>query len=351
MKGGAERNMRKSGRPPAPIGRRRGGISAFIWITWENCRRTKELSAALGVPVYEIRRHGAYLQRTALQLVKTVTLLWRKRPPGVIVQNPSMVLAWVACLLKPLLHYRLVVDRHTALMCELPPTRLPIRGIVGYLNRYTARKADLTIVTNNYVRGLVEEWGGHGFVLQDKLPELRCVEVGPARLIEKHNIAYICSFLADEPVDEVLEAARRLEDSTVVYVTGDSGKYLRRRQGTIPGNVVLTGFLCETDFVSLLATADAVMVLTKRDHTLLCGAYEAISLGKPLILSNTQCLREYFRDGPIYAENKGSDIARAIRVVLDAQAPISRTIAKLRQSLDKDWARAFEQLRVTVGKL
>lgn len=351
MNSGAQARMRKLGGPPTQVGRRPAGVSGFIWITWENCRRTKELSAALGVPVYEIRCGGPYVIRTTVQLVRTVAMLWQKRPPGVIVQNPSMVLAWVACVLKPLFRYRLVVDRHTALMCEIPPTRLPARGIVNYLNRYTARKADLTIVTNDYLKRLVEERGGRGFVLQDKLPDLRSIEVRPSRLIGKHNIAYICSFLRDEPVDEVLEAARQLDYSTVIYVTGNGRKYLTRRQGEIPANVVFTGFLCEPEFVSLLTTADAVIVLTKRQHTLLCGAYEAISLGKPLILSDTACLRDYFTGGPVFTPSKAADIAAAIRTVARDKIAIGSKIVGLRAALQRGWECSFKKLQETLASL
>jgi glycosyltransferase involved in cell wall biosynthesis len=74
-----------------------------------------------------------------------------------------------------------------------------------------------------------------------------------------------------------------------------TGNY--RKAGIVPPtdapNVTFTGFLADPDYVALLGRADVVIVLTSDDDLLNCGAYEALALDKPLILSDTKAIREY----------------------------------------------------------
>lgn len=323
----------------------------LIWITWENHRRTNELSKALGVTLFTLLRDGDNFTRTALLSAKTLALLLRLRPRRVIVQNPSMVLAGLVCCLKSALRYKVIVDRHSAFMVEMSSSRRLIYRALHCLSRYTLRRADLTIVTNNYLEEVVRKCGGRAFVLQDKLPGLRFGKSNPPQLMAIHNIVYICSFLRDEPVAEVLEAAGRLDKSTAIYITGNHRRFLDRVRVRIPKNVVFTGFLPERDFQSLLGASDAVMVLTKREHTLLCGAYEAVSLGKPLILSNTRSLHEYFGDGPVYTDNEGLEIARAIRSAIETKTVIALKIRSLRDKLEAAWTTTSRELSALIQAL
>ncbi len=323
----------------------------LIWVTWENHRRSRELASALGVPLFIMIHDGSYFTKVLLLSVRTVGLLIRLRPHGVIVQNPSMALTTLVCFLRPIFGYKVIVDRHSNFKLETRNSRSLKYKIFHRLSRYTVRRADLTLVTNSYLRDLVENWGGRGFVLQDTLPKLRCNQPSPPRPAGEYSVVYICSFSEDEPVDEVLEAARRLENSTVVHVTGNGGRYMARRRLSLPGNVVLTGFLPERDFLSLLSAADAIMVLTKKEHLLLCGAYEAVSLEKPVILSDTRCLREYFRDGPVYSLNSANDITRAIQSAITDKRALTSKIRALREELEVDWASRFQELTAALGNL
>ena len=104
----------------------------------------------------------------------------------------------------------------------------------------------------------------------------------------------VCSWAADEPIDALLEAARGRPWRSAHHLG-----WLNREVEPGP-NVELTGFVADEDYAALLVRADAVVVLTTREDTLLSGAWEAIALGRPLVLSDTAALRGTFEVGPAY---------------------------------------------------
>ena len=313
-----------------------------IWISWERHRRSRDLACALSVPLHEIVSGGHRLWRGASCAARTVWLLLRVRPSLLFVQNPSVQLAYIACRLKPLLGYTLVVDRHSNF--DFADTE---HGLFNHLSNYTMRKADLTIVTNEAVAGLVQRKGGQVLILPDLLPSLR---PSPPALPEAGTrIVYICSFLPDEPVEEMLGAAARLGQDFHVYVTGRVAKGFQTLTRAAPANVTFTGFLPEEEYVSLLSAADIVVVLTKRENTLLCGAYEGVSLRKPLVLSNHAVLRSYFKKGVVLTENAPDSIEAAIRKAARERDRLGAELAEFVPELKADWATRFERLKTRLG--
>jgi len=320
-----------------------------IWLAWESQRRTNELAAALDIPLCRYTSDLSYGFRVLSLTIRTLLELMRVRPHKVVVQNPSQVLTALLCFLRPLFRFRLIVDRHSNFKFDtmsIPSLKYKLFHI---LSKYTVRKADLTIVTNEFLKEVVEQWSGKGFVLPDKLPALDLA--GTISLPGERNIVYICTYSGDEPVEEVLEAARMLNPSTVIHITGD---YRKAKTGTVdsaPSNVLFTGFLDEKDYQSLLRSCDAVMVLTTQDHTLLCGAYEAVSLGKPLILSNQPALMSYFRKGAVYTENSAENIAGAVETTLNRCTILETDIKELAVLLKDEWQVRFDQLVALIDSL
>ena len=54
-----------------------------------------------------------------------------------------------------------------------------------------------------------------------------------------------------------------------------------------------------SDISQIFKNADILMSLTTRENTMQCGGNEALSLGKPLITSDTRFLRQHFSKGCI----------------------------------------------------
>lgn len=278
--------------------------------------------------------------RALLLSMRTICKLLKQRPHYLIVQNPSIILASVASVLRPVLRYKLIVDRHSNFFEQtLTSPSLKFR-LFHILSRYTVRSADLTIVTNDVLKDLLEQWGGTGFVLPDKLPRLDARDT--MVLSGRHPLIFICSHSTDEPIAEVLEAARIIGPLYHIYVTGQSTRSPRDLIQMAPTNVTFTGFLPEVDYQSLLASAHVVLVLTKQPNTLLCGAYEAVALGKPLILSNQTALTSYFSKGTVATSHDPRDIATAVyRATTDAQR-LHLEILSLAFELGEDWRKRFD---------
>lgn len=313
-----------------------------IWITWEHQRRNRELARALDVPLLEIdggRNRWLRYLRAARQ---TVSALRARRPELVFAQNPSVVLAALVCALRPLFGYRVVIDRHSNF--DFADTH---SGLFNRVSHYSLKRADLTIVTNEGVARVVREHGGRPFILPDRLPELAPAE--RVALRSSRNVVFVCTYAPDEPLEQVLDAAGLLPADVSVYVTGNDKRMDPRLRARVPANVVLTGFIPAGAYDSLLASANVVLELTTRDHTLLCGAYEALSAGTPLVLSNKAELTAYFHRGAIVTENRPPDIARAVMTALEREAELRADIVEFRQELRRAWEGDFQTLQRQVG--
>jgi glycosyltransferase involved in cell wall biosynthesis len=304
-----------------------------IWITWENQRRNREISQALGIRLFElaeIDRIANVIWKYSFGLSKTIGILFREKPDIVICQNPSLILSLFLVLIKVLVDSKVIVDAHNAGL-------FPREGrscVLGVISRFVQNRADLTIVTNTTLKKHVEENGGRGFVLQDKIPSI--LETRRRGLKGKKNILFICSYADDEPYEIVFEAARKIDPSVCIYVTGN----YRKREidpAKLPPNVVLTGYIPEHEYQEMLCSVDATIDLTKRDDCLVCGAYESVAVEKPMILSKTKALQEYFSMGAVYVEHTVSCMATAISQVVEQNKKLASEVRSLKFLRESQW--------------
>jgi glycosyltransferase involved in cell wall biosynthesis len=288
------------------------------WIAWETQRRSQTLSRSLGyrLCIFEHERLGWF--RYPWSALRTLALLVSERPSLVVVQNPSMVLAALACACKRALGFSLVVDRHSNFL--LSPRAA--KGAKGWkrrlflaLSRYSIRNADITIVTNPEIAARVARESGRPFILPDPYPDLDIAPRPPGRAVA--NVVFVCSWADDEPIREMMEAAAELRGEIVMHVTGrPKAAYSGMLDGRTD-NFRPTGFLSDAEYFRLLAEADAVAVLTTQPSTLVCGAYEGLAMGKPLLLSGSEVLRRYFSAGAVHLENhRPREIAAKLRQLL-----------------------------------
>jgi len=205
-----------------------------------------------------------------------------------------------------------------------------------WVSDYSIRKADLTIVTNEYLRGVVESKGGRAFILEDRVPEFVCGDL--PKLSGKVNVVCVCSYSWDEPIDEMLKAAESLPKTWAVYVTGQYEKWRKTSDWkTAPENIHFTGFLHNEDYERLLLACDIVVVLTTQEHTLTCGAYEAIAAGKPMVLSSTQTIKDYFTQGAIYAHPVSASIGSSIETAVAQKRELRIGVKAQRRRMAGDW--------------
>jgi hypothetical protein len=288
-----------------------------VWIAWESQRRSLNLSARLGARLFLCLDEDRGWLRYPSSILKTVRELRTRKGSTVLVQNPSMVLAALACLLKKPFGYALAVDRHSN-FAYLAGGRAGLkRRLSDLLSNYTLRNADVTIVTNGELAARVERAGGRAFVLPDPFPDMGPAPASPdADPSSPKEILFVSSWAFDEPIAETVEACRRLQGEAVVRITGRPKPAYARLLREAPPNFIPTGFLSEEEYLARMAASDAVMAVTNRAATLVCGGYEGAVLGKPLILGNSQALRAYFDTGCVYTDGSAADVERSIRELL-----------------------------------
>jgi len=316
-------------------------IKNSIWLTWETQRRNREISAALQIPLIEFAEVDAIdncLKKYFIGIKKTLYVIKEKKPRLVFGQNPSLALSFLLIFLKIIYGIRVVIDSHNAGL-------FPLNGSYKILNltsRFIQRYADLTIVTNNYLKQHVEFHGGRAFVLQDKIPEL--TPTFRNDLKGKYNILFICTYADDEPYESVFEAAKKINREIVIYVTGNFGKK-GIKSAALPENIVLTGFIPENEYIAMLNSVDATIDLTNRENCLVCGAYESAAVGKPMVLSNTKTLRESFNKGAVFVEHTTDSIACGINEVIKRKEELSEHVHKLKKIKTDEWQKHKAELK------
>lgn len=315
-------------------------LRKYVWITWETQRRSIELAKKIGCELIIIEYKG--ITRYPRSILKTLLILWNRKPDVLFVQNPSMILATVACLYKFVGKKPVIVDRHTTFMLNKKNRNARYKIIFKLLHPFTIRYADLTIVTNGFLADLVRRLKGRPYVLPDMIPPLDKTET--ISLKGKYNILLISSFHDDEPIREVLDSFRHLNKEEIyLHITGNYKKLNETVYRLAPANVIFTGYLKEQDFINMLFSVDVVMALTTADYCMLCGCYEAIAACKPLITSNKDVLRDYFK-GAVFVENTAKDILYGIKQVLKNIDSYTQRIRALKEKLMNEWEEKYLEL-------
>lgn len=297
--------------------------------------------------LHEVVTKKKGIARYIFSLVDTYKILRDKKPRILFVQNPSMFLALGALLVRPFFGYTLIVDRHTNFKFKYRNV-VSLKWIIFFcLSRFTLKHSDITIVTNKGLARIVKSIGGNPFVLQDKLPHIAVPENATTIIDQSYkNYLFVCSFGSDEPIDEVITAFSSVNDESFLYITGNwTKRYSKEQVDLAPSNVIFTGFVSDDDFAKLMGSVDGVIVLTENEFTLNCGAYEALSLNKPLMLSNTLALRSYFKDLAVYSNlNSKEDIILGFEKLKKLELVPSNVRNSAVNELNVRWMRRAEQL-------
>lgn len=308
-------------------------VDSALWVTWENQRRNRSLSNRLGIPLYQLEHRGSKIARYGVLCVRTIRLLREKKPSIIFVQSPSIVLACLAILYSKFAHCAVIIDAHNA---GLKPTD-DRKSILDSVARVTVRNADLTIVTNSALAEYVHRIGGRASIVPDPLPDLQPISHELTR-DGCFRLLFICTWASDEPYEEVIRAAGMLDAGIRISITGRYRGQIGPREDIESDRVSLTGYLPESDFVAELARSDAIIDLTTRDDCLVCGAYEAVAVERPLLTSDTVALREYFNKGTVFCTNDSRSIARGIERIRGKHAELLGQVRILKSEIEQRWA-------------
>lgn len=291
----------------------------LVWLSWHDHPRSRAIARRLGVPllVYAHRRTG--MLRHLEGALWTASVLLRERPDVIFVQNSVLLL--LACAVYRCLRgerrTRIVADCHNkSLKRDLDG---PLGRVFRAIKRWSFARVDLVVVSNSLLVPSAERLCPRVTILRDPLPEATpsgpAGGDGPLPLpgLQHPFALFVCSFEADEPAALIFETAVGLAGGGLTAViTGDSQLAAAGAIARGVPNVMLPGYLPTESYKALMRRADVVIVLTEDRDCLVCGAYEAIAAGRPLVLSDTPLLRSVFGKCAAYAPHESAPLQRII---------------------------------------
>lgn len=318
--------------------------SKILFLVWDRQSiRANGISKHLGASLHFLTTSRF---RHPILFIRTLKLLGKERPRIIICQSPPITCAFIAMIYKYLLAWRskpkIVIDAHTGAIS---------RPWSKNISRIIMKRASVNIVINEEQQNnLIQNYKiAPVIVLEDPIPDftdilLSSVKKGQYKIEPKaiFKVAVISSFAYDEPLEKVFDAAFEMPE-VHFYITGDNKK-LDKHLIKKADNVILTGFLDYSTYIDLLQKVNVIMDLTTDSTSMMAGAYEAVSLGQPLVISNWPPLRRYFNKGTVHTDNSSEGIRKAIMTALTKQEELSREMQELKIERTKEWKEKISKL-------
>ena len=312
-----------------------------LWITWETHRRSAELADAFGCDYQCIDMPDAHpLVRYWKSGWATWSRLRRDRPEAVFVQCPSIFLAVLVAFARSFGDFKYVIDAHNAVPNYLRRGTWLHRALA----RYACSRADLVIVTNDQLAEPIRQLRGTPAILTDKIPQIPQHPL-PERFASRARplITLISTFAWDEPIESFLEAVAPMEEAFTVVVTGKrskAGELLRMESDKI----AFADFLPEEEFIGLIRGSDLIVDLTIDELILVCGAYESVAVGVPVLLGDFEVTRSTFSSGCLYARDDAPAYRAALQQFFRNPEGFRREMAAFRPEFEARWQRQFDAI-------
>jgi hypothetical protein len=306
-----------------------------LWLSWEVHTRSRSISSALNIKLIELISNKPSVGRYIFLSIKTILILFKQKPEVLIVQNPSIVLSYISVIFRPLIGYKLIMDCHNAAL-------VPLEGKYPWLVKlaqFLINKAKFVIVTNEELAKQVFSLKGAPIILNDPIPEFD-YEKSLKNRNDQPKVTLIATWAEDEPIKEFLDAVAQMENLDV-YVTGR----LKEPELKEKYNMVnFTGFLSRSDYIKLISSSDLIVDLTTRENCLVCGAYEAVGVGVPLLLSNTLSLRSTFDLGAEFCDNDVDSIIDGINSAISNIQELKDGIKSMKEIHMDRWEKSATKL-------
>ncbi len=319
-----------------------------VFISWAPfCSRSDSIIQRLGGTSYMLyaplwgSRYLTIFFKYLQQSIQTLWILFRDQPQTVFVMTPPVAACLPVWLYAKLTRRAYIIDAHSGAFLD------PRWRSILILHGFFSRRARTTIVTNSYLADIVRSWAASATIVSDVpvcFPEPVPIDVSGS-----FKITLINTFTRDEPLDLFLQAAGNLPE-VQFYVTGPLVEADAQVLKRAPENVKFTDFLPGSQYVGLLLASDAVMCLTTLHHTMQRGAYEAVYLGKPVLVSDTELLRKAFGKGSVCVQNTVEGIVQGVREIRQNLEKYRNEVQSLRLEKLEQWNRVEAGLRLLLTR-
>ena len=321
-----------------------GRLVALAWSPFQ--ARTKALASDLDGEAHfvaggRLRGHRLLLPLRYLRdAIATWRYLDRRKPSVVLVITPPVfapAVAWLWCGLRG---RPFVVDCHTLALHS------PKWGWALPVHRFLLRRARAVLLHTREGEAEVHAWGAEALLVPDELPDpTGAVAVEPTM---SPRVLVAGSLDWDEPVTEVVAAAR-LIPAVQLRITGDLARLTADVRQTAPSNVVFTGWLDYPNFLGEIKAADVVAAFTGLPGVMNRAAFEAIGMGRPLVLSDLPGMRERFGEAAVFTKNAPLEIAQSITRAYEDRDRLSQASESLKSELRRARSESLARLRALLA--
>jgi len=310
-----------------------------IWITWHYAVRSRNLAKELDLDIYELFVNKNIIARHLFSPIWTLWVLLKVKPDVVYIQLSFMLLNVVS--LYKIFRFNkvtLIADCHTKAL------RRTVKGslnkIFWPIKKAAFKKVDVSIVSNEGMIHDIEKLHNNYLILPDKIPSNK---IDSNTGLNHPYYVYISSFAVDEPFDEIFEVARLIDKDITLYWTGRLPESIEL-PSDIPENLKFTGYTSFNEYYNLIGNADCVLAFTTEEDCLQSGAYEALDLNTPMILSDTLALRNFFGESATYTKIIPEEIVSTIKETMNNKEKIKTRMRDIRIQKDKKFNDLLKQL-------
>ncbi len=319
-----------------------------VYLRWGAGRnRADDIASRLGLELVAFpwwtRKRYLAPARHVTQFVHTLAWLASNRPSVVFSHHTQPFCSLAAVLYGEASGAKVVTDCHNGPFVDpiwlLPPVRA--------VHRFVFRRATLNLVHNASILRYATEvlrMPGRFEVLHDIVP---AIEGRPDASLPHPCAVAICSYARDEPIDVLVEAARRLPDVTFLFTGRPPARHPALR--ALPRNVRLTGFLEDAAYDALLLGADAAIALSTRDHVLMRAIHEAVGAELPLVTSRGAASERYLGDAAVFVENSPEGVAEGVARALADAPPLRAALRACRDRVEREWGTQASTIRAATG--
>jgi glycosyltransferase involved in cell wall biosynthesis len=323
-----------------------------VYLAWSvNRGRVVELGSLLDAHprlFYPPRLAGRRLKavRYLVSVLWTAYVVLRERPTVVLVVNPPVLAAASVVALARLSGAAVLLDSHPGGF-GAQGDRLSAR--LQPLHRWAVRRCRATLVTGEHWAEVVTCWGGRPLVVHEPPAPWTAVEgpgpgTGP---VGRAQVLFLGTYGRDEPVAELVEAARLLPE-VEVRITGDPGAAPPGLLDQLPPNVRLLGYLGPEQYQAEVLRADLAVVLTTEPTSVMRAGYEAVYARRPLLVSDWPGLRIVFPHA-VHVPNTAQGIADGVRRAVHDLERLRGLAAPAREEQEQRWRAQLADLRAVIG--
>jgi glycosyltransferase involved in cell wall biosynthesis len=186
----------------------------------------------------------------------------------------------------------------------------------------------------------------HYYFIPDKIPIVNSQK----RNTEEKYFVYSSSFAIDEPFDEIFELVKLLPKEYKFYWTGKIPRN-KKFPKEIPNNLIFTDYISFEKYYDLISNASAILALTTESDCLQSAAYEALAVETPMVISDTEALRNYFSNAAIYTKHDPHQIKEKLLEAANRKDELVENIRKIKKIRDEEFDEIINKLISEVNNL